>query len=115
MRKLRLSKARPGLLEKSGFKLSFNGQAVKGNSTSHFLSPATEAPVSFSLLVNRVLMFYLPSILLSPVAAQHTVGILDCCPMTLPQSEQCLKALPPVLTLWGDAAPAQPECVLAVL
>lgn len=52
MRKLRLSEARPALLEKSGFKLSFDHQTVKGNYTSHFHSTFTEAPISFNLLLN---------------------------------------------------------------
>lgn len=75
--------------------LSFGCQAVKSNFTSKFLFTSTESPISFNLLLNRVLMFYLPSVLLSPRTSPAHSGRPRLLSLTLPQSEPGLKAPPP--------------------
>lgn len=52
--KTEAQKSHPGFLEKSGFKLSLDYQAMKGNYTFHFLLTSIKAPISFYLFLNGV-------------------------------------------------------------
>ena len=98
-RKLRLQEAMPGFLEKSELKLSLDCQAEKGNThpiSSRSPSKPYFLPFIFKWNINAPSASK-SSILLSPELTQFTVGILDCCRMTLPQRDP----LPPGLSLYG--------------